>query len=186
MRPPMIQVHDTSVTAIRDDRERICPIPPVVRRSTSPIQNRDRAEIAARQQRELRKHDINVADTFKHFEIAPVCHGADASAVDAVTPVDIDRDRSVPDRPARLVVHSHSHAAHRAKHCRRLAALIEEFNSRYPNGAVGWVFGIGVRPRDATVFLDGARGIAFEPHGAVVDDNRAACRAPEQPGGCGK
>ena len=62
MRPPVIQVHDTSITAIRDDRERICPIPPVVRRSTSPIQNPDRAEIAARQEREIRKRDIHVAD----------------------------------------------------------------------------------------------------------------------------
>jgi hypothetical protein len=173
MRPPVIQVHDTSVTAIRDYRERICSIPPVVRRSTSPIQNLDRAEIATRQQRELRKHDINVADTFKLFEIAPVCHRADASAVNAVTPVDIDRDCSVSYRRARLVMNSYSHAAQCAKHSRRLAALIEEFNSRYPNGALGWVFGIGVGPRDATVLLDGARGIAFEPS-TTVQDNRAA------------
>ena len=174
MRPPMIQIDDTSVTAIRDDRERICPIPPVVRRSSSPIQNPDRAEIAAGQQREVRKHDIHVADTFKYFGIAPICHRADASAVDAVAPVDIDRDRSISYRPARLVMNSYSHAAHRAKHCRRLAVLVEELNSRYPNGALGRVFGIGVRPRDPPVLLDGVRGIAIEPHSAAVHDNRAA------------
>jgi hypothetical protein len=138
MRPPVIQVDDTSVTAVRDDRERICPIPPVVRRSSSPIQNPDRAEIAAGQQREVRKHDIHVADTFKYFGIAPVCHCADASAVDAVAPMDIDGDRSISYRPARLVMNSYSHAAHRAKHCRRLAVLIEEFNSCFNRGNPEW------------------------------------------------
>ena len=162
MRPRMIQVHDTFIRAIPDYRERICPNPPVVRKSTSPIENRDRAEIAAGQQRQLRKHGINVADSVKDFEIAPVRHRADTHAVDAIGPVDTDRDRSVSYRPLRLVMNSHSHTAHRAEHCRRLTVLIEEFNTSYPNGAVTCVFGIGVRPWDATVLLDGVRGIAFE------------------------
>ena len=186
MRPPVIQVHDTSITAIGDYRERICPIPPVVRRSTSPIQNPDRAEIAAWQEREIRKRDVHVADAFKYFGIAPVCHRADASAVDAVTPVDIDRDRSTSYRLARLVMNPNSHAAHRAKHCRRLAIFIEELNSSYPNGAVGRMFGISIRPRDAPVLLDGASGIAIEPH---IPRSTTIARlqiGPGQPGGCGK
>jgi hypothetical protein len=55
-----------------------------------------------------------------------------------------------------------------------LAVFIEELNSGYPNGAVGRMFGISIRPRHAPVLLDGASGIAIEPYSPAVYDYRAA------------